>query len=113
MIARNDARRITVTSILVNHSIRRGKAVFSVTCSVVSLTFRLLFAFNIFSSPDDTIEIHFPMNGTVVLSLIPQQTPGLGTQIRCHPRHSSHFFACSAAEVPVEQVHHQAVFPVG
>jgi|GEM_PF-4447104 len=37
MIAMKDARRITVTSILVNHSIRRGNAVFSETANTSGL----------------------------------------------------------------------------
>ena len=83
MIAINDARRITVTSILVNQSIRRGKAVDFVTCKVLGsvLVFRLLAAFNAASSCFEIISIQLPMKGTVVLSLMPQQTHGPGTQI--------------------------------
>jgi len=89
IIATNEARRITVTSILVNQSIRAGKAVSSVTCIVLSEVFRSQLFCSIFLSAEETIEIHFPIKGTVVLRLIPQQTPGAGTQIRFQSKHLS------------------------
>jgi hypothetical protein len=57
-------RRIIVVIILVNHHINLGNAVVSVTVvpSVVAQSVHVL--------------IHFPINGTFVLSLTPQQTLG-------------------------------------
>ena len=57
-------RRITVVIILVNHHISLGNAVVSVT--VVPSVFE----------PSVHVLIQFPINGTLVLSLTPQQTPG-------------------------------------
>lgn len=90
MIAMNDARRITVTSILVNQSISAGKAVSPVTCIVVVEVFRNFLSCNIFFSAAESIWIHLPMKGTVVLRLIPQQTPDAGTQITFPSMHLSH-----------------------
>jgi len=73
IIKTNEVIKISVTNILVKLHIKVGKAVAQVT--LVSSAHWLVF----------TSSIHFPINGTEVLSCIQQHTPGVlhAIQVQC------------------------------
>ncbi|MBU1627256.1 hypothetical protein KKB18_07805, partial [bacterium] len=80
IMAINDASRMTVTSILVNQSIRRGNASSSEMIKVsLSTTPGILSCFAL-----DTKVIHFPIKGTLVKSSIPQHLSNLFATLGLH-----------------------------
>jgi hypothetical protein len=74
-------RRIKVVIILVNHHINLGNAVISVTVVPPVV------------APSVHILIHFPINGTLVLSFTQQQTPSAAQ--------SRHFQSCRFLSAPL------------